>query len=196
MIWKMPTGGEYDYYSIHVSEQMERAFRERRSEQDSRFGKNIFESENRWMGLAGECAFERFLKKAKADHTYHDEPKKKSPLDFTVRATSETFRIDVKTKAYNRYPPFSFRVDYNEAQLQDNSKVQYLVFAGYVVRNRALHVTGWCSKEEFIEVATLYRAGEMMIGPDGRPYEVHKDMRIADIGKLRRTKTLWEKLRT
>lgn len=173
----------YEYFSVHISEGLEREFREKRRLADEALGRPIFSSNYRWQGYAGEYGLERMLKKYGLKYTYHDTITKRSPLDFTVGK----MKIDVKTKSYNRYPPPTFRVDYNDEQFNKNKVITHLVFAGYVEDQRALHITCWNSKEDFIAASIRLNAGEDMISPEGRAYAVTDPMWISDIGKNRPT---------
>lgn len=173
----------YEFFSMHVSEDMEEEYREKRREESRILGRSIFDAKKDvlWTGYAGEELFKRFCKKFGIEAFHHDMPGKKNLLDFTVQLPQRKMKIDVKTKNYDRYPPLSFRVDYNEKQCQNNRVVTDLVFAGYVKANRAIHLTCWNTKPGFIRAWRFYDAGEMMFTPEGHQYRVTDPMRIADI---------------
>lgn len=183
---------ESPYYAAHISPSMEDGFRRRMDADSSVMRDTGFRHENAWIGLAGEYTFEKWLKELGVKgYKYHDSPGKKLLLDFTVKGR----KIDVKTKSIDRYPPPIYRVDYNERQLQSNKTVDTLVFAGYAKIHRAVYLTCWNTKEDFLKVGHFLNVGEFMVTPEGRPYKVSRPMRIADIRDNRTIKELEKEVR-
>ncbi|WP_438979929.1 hypothetical protein [Polynucleobacter sp.] len=118
----------------------------------------------RWIGTAGETAFNRWLKLAEADFDWHLKEDVPDELDFSINNVPMLY-IDVKTAASDYEPKPHYRCSVNDDQWQsalEKGLINIFVFARYITPARKIQILGWITVAEFAEVSVFHEKGEQI----------------------------------
>lgn len=114
-------------------------------------GKNIFDSDNTWLGDLAEEGVKRLFDEHKVKYIHWTNRLRKDLRDFTVGE----LEIDVKCMGVNFYPREDYAVDVAKVQTY-NEVVNTYIFTHYVLPKKTLVIIGWKPKAEFLQDASEY----------------------------------------
>lgn len=145
-----------DIVTFSVSDSDIQLAKSLRRQRDQIYG-NIYEerpTDLRWVGEIGEIVVHRALMMMDMNETTWFTKEAAGKSDFEFRGDS----IDVKT--VKRKVPMQMHYEAQITRSHTKTPCDTLLFTCYEYPRQLLHVLGTMSKDEFLDTAKLYRAGD------------------------------------